>query len=202
MPAGQLFAQGELGFIRGFGPDIPDAVADSVDMGVHADGGLPETLHQQQVGGFAPYAGKFQERIQIVGDVTLVLLNDDPADFHQTARFGGIKPDRVNELLNLVFTQGHDLFRGLGPGKKPLDRLCGDLVFGSQRQQGGNQDLERGCAPLGDTGNYRWIPLPVIGFNRVDKTIDVELFSGCAHIVTNVHKNRISDRGNYAPKTL
>jgi len=44
MLRGQFFPQGKFGVIRGFGFNISNAVAYSVDMGVHTDGGYLETL--------------------------------------------------------------------------------------------------------------------------------------------------------------
>ncbi|VTR64050.1 hypothetical protein DESC_120142 [Desulfosarcina cetonica] len=171
---GQLLAQGHLGLVRRAGLHVADAVADTVHMGIHANGRNLEPLHEHQIGGLAAHAGQRGEGLQGVGHLSVVSVQQDPADLQQALGLGGIESHRVDPFLDRLRCQPEHGLGGAGHGEKAFGGQSGDLVLGAQGEECGDQHLEGRRPTGGDKGDDGRIPLAVVGFDGGDKAIDIE----------------------------
>src|SRR5690606_26430856 len=85
----------------------PGAVADTEQMRVHRDGGLPEPDIEHHIGRLAADAGQGLERLPIRRHLAAMLLEQDPAEGKDVLRFAAIKPDRADQLGNAFNPERH-----------------------------------------------------------------------------------------------
>ena len=136
--------QVEFDFFRGsvFGEAEPPGKP--LDMGVDDDafGGV-EGVAEDDICGFAAYAGEFGEGIEGAWDLAGVVVEEGDCGQFEVACLGPEKPGGLHQRLEFVLGDGGVVLRGAAAEKEAACDLVDTHVGALGRKDGGHEQLER-----------------------------------------------------------
>jgi hypothetical protein len=159
----ELLAEGEFGIIGSFGAHIPPDIADPMDVGIDTDARQPEADRQREIGGLPPNARERKQRIEIGRNLPMVAFNQLAAHLDNATSLGIVEANRIDQFGDTLFPQFDHGCGGIGSGKEARSNDCGKGVFGSQAQNGGNQNTKGVAIFFGHTVNQRLLILWHLG---------------------------------------
>ena len=119
-----------------------ESLREAHDVGVDADGLLPESVAKQDIGCFSSYAGKSKKVVQLVGHFAIEALDDLAAAVMNRASFIPIEIDFADLLFQLRHRLAGIVFRRSVFLEKNSSYSVDEIVPGLCREDQGDQQLQ------------------------------------------------------------
>ena len=182
---GQNLPQGLFCLVRRLCLDVPQPIADAVNMRVHADGRSFESQRQNKVRRLESHAGEGHQISLIVGDLSPVFLDQDRAGLEDLPGLVLVEPDGEDQLFDLFWGEFQNRLWCVGDLKEADGGLDRHGIFCSEREHCPDQDpkgVPRGVADLRDAWDLHLGDRPT------------DLFEDCCDLAL-IHRVNLSSSG-------
>lgn len=143
--------------LRGFATAKAEAVGEAEDVGIDRDGGVAVEGVEHHVGGFAADAGEFFQFFSRVGDLALMLGDEQVAEGDHVFGLGAEQADGADGLAKIFFAPFQHRLGGLDFGEEGLGGFIDGNIGGLGGHHHGNEQLVG--VGIGQFGGGIWVVL-------------------------------------------
>lgn len=104
-------------------------------MCVNTDTLFSESQGKDKVGRLSADSGKIEKFFEVIGDLTIVLIDEFLADLEDVFSFALVESHRINQLPDFLWRELEHLFRRTRPAEKSTGCLGCDFVLCSEAQE-------------------------------------------------------------------